>query len=79
MPSPEGKEDSSALVHKFVEGVRGYTAEPVDYPKLVLEKLIERAENFLNQPSDATLVRLVLAAKTTQEFYDMRPHTTRNS
>jgi hypothetical protein len=67
----EGKEDSPALVHKFVEGVRGYTAEPFDYPKPVLEKLIERAETFLNQPSDATLVRLVLAAKTTQEFYDM--------
>lgn len=44
----EGKEDSPALVHKFVEGVRGYTAEPFDYPKPVLEKLIERAESFLN-------------------------------
>jgi hypothetical protein len=69
----EGKEDSPSLVQKFVEGVRGYIAEPFDYPKPVLEKLIERAETFLNQPSDATLVRLVLAAKTTQEFYDMPP------
>jgi hypothetical protein len=67
----EGKEDSPTLVHKFVEGVRGYIAEPFDYPKPVLEKLIERAETFLNQPSEATLVRLVLAAKTTQEFFDM--------
>ena len=67
----QGKEDSPSLVRKFVDGVRGYIAEPFDYPKLVLEKLIERAETFLNQPSDATLVCLVLAAKTTQEFYDM--------
>jgi hypothetical protein len=69
----QGKEDSPSLVRKFAEGVRGYIAEPFDYPKSVLEKLIERAESFLNQPSDATLVRLVLAAKTTQEFYDMPP------
>jgi hypothetical protein len=69
----QGKEDSPSLVRKFVEGVRGYIAEPFDYPKPVLEKLIERAESFLHQPSDATLVRLVLAAKTTQEFYDMPP------
>jgi hypothetical protein len=69
----QGKEDSPSLVRKFLEGVRGYSAEPFDYPKPVLEKLIERAEAFLNQPSDATLVRLVLAAKTTQEFYDMPP------
>jgi hypothetical protein len=62
-----------ALVHQFVEGVRGYIEEPFDYPKPVLEKLIERSETFLNQPSDATLVRLVLAAKTTQEFYDLPP------
>jgi hypothetical protein len=67
----QGKEDSPSLVRKFVEGVRGYIAEPFDYPKAVLEKLIERAETFLNQPSDARLVCLVLAAKTTQEFYDM--------
>jgi hypothetical protein len=69
----EGKDDSPALVGKFIEGVRGYFAEPFDYPKPVLAKLIERAENFLNHPSDATLVRLVLAAKTTQEFYDLPP------
>lgn len=69
----EGKEDSPSLARKFVDGVRGYIAEPLDYPKPVLEKLIERAETFLNRPSDATLVRLVLAAKTTQEFYDMPP------
>jgi hypothetical protein len=69
----EGKDDSPGLVRKFIDGVRGYLAEPFDYPKPVLEKLIERAETFLNQPSDATLVRLVLAAKTTQEFYDMPP------
>jgi len=69
----QGKEDSTSLVRKFVDGVRGYIAEPFDYPKPVLEKLIERAEAFLHQPSDATLVRLVLAAKTTQEFYDMPP------
>jgi hypothetical protein len=67
----QGKGNSPFLVGKFVEGVRGYLAEPFDYPKPVLEKLVERAEAFLNQPSDATLVRLVLAAKTTQEFYDM--------
>ena len=67
----QGKEDSPSLVRKFVEGVRGYIAEPFDYPKAVLEKLIERAETFLNQSSDARLVCLVLAAKTTQEFYDM--------
>jgi hypothetical protein len=69
----QGKEDSPSLVRKFVEGVRGYIAEPFEYPKPVLEKLIERAEAYLNQPSEATLVRLVLAAKTTQEFYDMPP------
>jgi hypothetical protein len=69
----EGKDDSPALVRKFIDGVRGYLAEPFDYPKLVMEKLIDRAETYLNQPSDATLVRLVLAAKTTQEFYDMPP------
>jgi hypothetical protein len=67
------EDDSPGLVRKFIDGVRGYLAEPFDYPKPVLEKLIERAETFLNQPSDATLVRLVLAAKTTQEFYDMPP------
>jgi hypothetical protein len=67
----EGKDASPSLARKFVDGVRSYIAEPLDYPKPVLEKLIERADAFLNQPSDATLVRLVLAAKTTQEFYDM--------
>ncbi len=69
----EGKDDSPALVRKFIDEVRGYLAEPFDYPKLVMKKLIESAETYLNQPSDATLVRLVLAAKTTQEFYDMPP------
>jgi hypothetical protein len=67
----QGKEDSSSLVRKFVDGVRAYIAEPFEYPKPVLEKLIGTAETYLNQPSEATLVRLVLAAKTTQEFYDM--------
>jgi hypothetical protein len=66
-----GKEESSFLVRRFVDGVRGYIAEPFEYPKSVLEKLIERAEAYLDQPSEATLVRLVLAAKTAQEFYDM--------
>src|SRR6202165_5292277 len=69
----EGKEDSLALVRKFIDGVRGYLAEPFDYHKPVMEKLIERAETYPNQPSYASLVRLVLAAKTTQEFYDMPP------
>jgi hypothetical protein len=67
----QGKEDSPSLVRKFVDGVRAYIAEPLEYPKPVLEKLIETAQTHLNQPSEATLVRLVLAAKTTQEFYDM--------
>jgi hypothetical protein len=67
----QGKEDSPSLVRKFVDGVRAYVAEPFEYPKPVLEKLIEMAEAYLNQLSEATLVRLVLAAKTTQEFYDM--------
>jgi hypothetical protein len=65
--------DIPALVRKFIDGVRGYLDDPFDYPKPVLNKLIERAENFLNHPSDAALVRLVLAAKTTQEFYDLPP------
>jgi hypothetical protein len=69
----QGKEDSPTLVRKFVDGVRGYIAEPFEYPKPVLEKLIETGEAYLIQPSEATLVRLVLAAKTTQEFYDMPP------
>jgi hypothetical protein len=67
----EGKADSPILVRQFIDGIRGYLGEPFDYPKPVIDKLIERAETFLNQPSDAHLVRLVLAAKTTQEFYDM--------
>src|ERR1700735_1336031 len=67
----EGKADSPILVRQFIDGIRGYLGEPFDYPKPVIDKLIERAETFLNQPSDATLVSLVLAAKTTQEFYDM--------
>jgi len=67
----QGKEESPSLVRRFIEGVRGYIAEPFEYPKPVLEKLIETAEAYLSQPSEATLVRLVLAAKTTQEFYDM--------
>jgi hypothetical protein len=67
----EGKVDSTTSVGKFIEGVRAYLAEPFDYPKPVIDKLIERAEVFLNQPADSALVRLVLAAKTTQEFYDV--------
>jgi hypothetical protein len=67
----EGKADSTTSVGKFIEGVRAYLAEPFDYPKPVIDKLIERAEVFLNQPADSALVRLVLAAKTTQEFYDV--------
>jgi hypothetical protein len=65
--------DSPALVRQFIDGVRGYLSNPFDYPKPVLEKLIQRAETFLNHPSEAALVRLVLAAKTTQEFYDLPP------
>jgi hypothetical protein len=67
----DGQDDSPAVVGKFIEGLRAYLAEPFDYPRLVIDKLIERAETFLAHPSDSTLVRLVLAAKTTQEFYDM--------
>jgi hypothetical protein len=53
--------DSPALVCQFIDGVRGYLSDPFDYPKPVLH------------PSEAALVRLVLAAKTTQEFYDLPP------
>jgi hypothetical protein len=69
----DGKTDSPALVRQFVDGVRAYAAGPIEYPMPVIDKLIERAQAFLNQPSDATLVRLVLVAKTTQEFYDLPP------
>ena len=66
----EGNDDSLAVVRRFMDGVRGYLAEPFDYPKPVLDELMERAETFLDKPSDTTLVCLMIAAKTTQEFYD---------
>jgi hypothetical protein len=58
----EGGYHTRALVSAFIEEMQEYLQRDPPYPKLITERLIELASEYLAVASQANLVKLVIAA-----------------
>ena len=59
-----------ATVQGFIDDIRHYADPPFDYPKEVIDRLIELAERWLASGEVCDLVILFDAAETVRRFYD---------
>lgn len=62
--------DSVATVQGFIDDMRHYADPPFDYPKEVIDMLIELAGRWLASEEMRDLVVLLDAAGTVRRFYD---------